>query len=259
MHFIHNKEEYLAHITRYCTTAEEKKSVIREAYKVALDTRKFEIDLYWKRATYFWGFLVAIFAAYFLVYTRVGSKSILLILLSLLGILTSTGWYFVNRGSKVWQENWEKHIAFLEDDINGPLFKTIIVPNLKFSNLVEGYPNSVSKVNMLLSLSIVCFWFSVFIFSIFKINFNQYFDVVFQKSYYWLGYTFISAFCLSIIFLTVLVFNICTRSFKYKTLKKYKTDIEKKNPTLFFSGTNPKKKEKNIVIRILLFLINKKK
>lgn len=253
MHFIHNKEEYLAHITRYCTTTEEKKNVIKEAYKVALDTRKFEIDLYWKRATYFWGFLVAIFAAYFLVYTRGGSKAILLVLLSLLGILTSVGWYFVNRGSKVWQENWEKHIAFLEDDINGPLFKTIIVPNLKFSNLAEGYPNSVSKVNMLLSLSIVCFWFSVFIFSIFRINFNQYFDVIFQASYDWLGYAFISLMSLSTIFLTVIIFNKYTRSFKYYALKNYRSHIEKKNPSLFFNGTNLEKKKKNIVEQILLF------
>jgi len=58
MHFIHHKEEYLAHITRYCKTDKEKKSIIKEAYNVALDIRKFEIDLYWKRATYFWGFLV---------------------------------------------------------------------------------------------------------------------------------------------------------------------------------------------------------
>lgn len=253
MHFIHDKEEYLAHITRYCTTDKEKKSIIKEAYNVALDTRKFEIDLYWKRATYFWGFLVAIFAAYFLVYTRGGSKSILLILLSLLGILTSVGWYFVNRGSKVWQENWEKHISFLEDDINGPLFKTIIVPNLKFYNLIEGYPNSVSKVNMLLSLLIVCFWFSIFIFSIFRINFDTYFDVIFHESYSWLGYIFISIICLSIMFLIVVVFNNCTRSFKYHSLKSYKTDIEKKNPSLFFNGTNPEKKKQNIFDRLFSF------
>jgi hypothetical protein len=30
----------------------------------ALDIRKFEIELYWKRATYFWTFIGATFAAY---------------------------------------------------------------------------------------------------------------------------------------------------------------------------------------------------
>lgn len=30
-----------------------------------LDIRKFEIDLYWKRATYFWAFLAVTLAGYF--------------------------------------------------------------------------------------------------------------------------------------------------------------------------------------------------
>ncbi|WP_444861012.1 RipA family octameric membrane protein [Vibrio splendidus] len=28
-----------------------------EAYKVAIATRNFEIDLYWKRSLFFWGFI----------------------------------------------------------------------------------------------------------------------------------------------------------------------------------------------------------
>ena len=30
-----------------------------------MDIRKFEIDLYWKRAAYFWAFIAATFAGYF--------------------------------------------------------------------------------------------------------------------------------------------------------------------------------------------------
>src|SRR5258708_36720775 len=36
-----------------------------EALKHALDIRKFEIELYWKRATYFWTLIAASFAGYF--------------------------------------------------------------------------------------------------------------------------------------------------------------------------------------------------
>lgn len=36
-----------------------------EALKMALDTRKFEIELYWKRATYFWAFIALAFGAFF--------------------------------------------------------------------------------------------------------------------------------------------------------------------------------------------------
>jgi hypothetical protein len=38
-----------------------------KALELALDIRKFEIDLYWKRATYFWAFITAAFAGYGLV------------------------------------------------------------------------------------------------------------------------------------------------------------------------------------------------
>jgi hypothetical protein len=38
-----------------------------EALKNALDIRKFEIEMYWKRATYFWAFITLAFTAYFAV------------------------------------------------------------------------------------------------------------------------------------------------------------------------------------------------
>jgi hypothetical protein len=38
-----------------------------EALKYAHDIRKFEIELYWKRAAYFWTFIGAAFAGYFVI------------------------------------------------------------------------------------------------------------------------------------------------------------------------------------------------
>jgi len=38
----------------------------KESLKYAHEIRKFEIDLYWRRAAYFWTFIVAAFAAFFL-------------------------------------------------------------------------------------------------------------------------------------------------------------------------------------------------
>lgn len=35
-----------------------------KALAYALDIRKFEIDLYWKRASYFWTFIAATFAGF---------------------------------------------------------------------------------------------------------------------------------------------------------------------------------------------------
>ncbi|HYJ44904.1 MAG: hypothetical protein ABWY66_02615 [Xanthobacteraceae bacterium] len=53
--------EYLRHFPDDGTPT----SIRREALKQALENRKFEIELYWKRATYFWAFIAAAFAAYF--------------------------------------------------------------------------------------------------------------------------------------------------------------------------------------------------
>jgi hypothetical protein len=139
-----------------------------DALKTALDTRKFEIELYWKRATYFWAFIAATFAAFFILLTSKNNEQFkgFTIVISSIGFFFSLGWYFVNRGSKIWQENWEKHVYFLEQGIQGPLFAYVNIPEDNFMKLTGGYPFSVSKINQLLSLMMSLFWFGAFIFSI---------------------------------------------------------------------------------------------
>jgi hypothetical protein len=127
------------------------------ALALALDIRKFEIELYWKRATYFWAFLAVILAAYFALLAAkdipCDQKGEALLIVSCLGVIFSTGWYFVNRASKFWQENWESHVDLLEDPTNGPLYKTLLSNvELSFLSLNGPYNFSVSKINQLLSL-----------------------------------------------------------------------------------------------------------
>lgn len=125
------------------------------ALEFALDIRKFEIDLYWKRAAYFWAFLALALGAYFAV---LGSKDISekgepLLLIACLGSVFSVAWYLVNRASKFWQTNWEKHVDLLEEETLGPLYKTVLIQNdLRFCHLLDAYPFSVSKINQILSL-----------------------------------------------------------------------------------------------------------
>ena len=137
------------------------KNIQKEALKHALDIRKFEIDLYWRRATYFWSLIVASFAGYFALQNVEISKrdpsSIFII--SCIGLLLSLGWYLVNKGSKYWQENWERHLDALEDEIIGPLHRTVI-PSKKMGWLYPhyGYPFSVSRVNQVISFIITIVW-----------------------------------------------------------------------------------------------------
>ncbi len=139
------------------------------ALDYALDIRKFEIDLYWKRATYFWTFIGVTFAGYSTVQASSSlssmSKADLSVLLSCLGFVFSCGWVCANKGSKQWQENWENHVDLLEDDIVGPLYKTVIgrPDPVKVDDRVERWitgpaPFSVSKINQIISLFVTLLW-----------------------------------------------------------------------------------------------------
>jgi hypothetical protein len=126
----------------------------------AYDIRKFEIDLYWKRASYFWGFLVASFTAYFIVTdsSKFGSKTHYEFLVMCLGFTFSLSWYLVNRGSKCWQANWEKIIDTLEAKLQVPLYRSNLHNAKKSWDLFSRYPFSVSRINIIVSLYICLIW-----------------------------------------------------------------------------------------------------
>lgn len=134
----------------------------REALHYALDIRKFEIELYWKRTAYFWTLIAVAFAGYFALEKSSNAKdsdSELLFLVSCIGTVLSIGWSLANRGSKYWQENWERHVDTLEDEFIGPLYRTVISSNkYKWYNLCSAYPYSVSRINQIISYFIVLLW-----------------------------------------------------------------------------------------------------
>ena len=126
---------------------------LKEAYERAWESKKFEIENYWKRANYFWALQVAAFAGYF---TVTGSEKIdndceVLYYLICIGFITSFAWVFINIGSKSWQRHWEKHVDLLEDRITGPLYKTVMTTKTF----------SVSKINDIVSRFFVCVWLTM--------------------------------------------------------------------------------------------------
>lgn len=124
-----------------------KKEDIEASYKKAWEAKNFEIDNYWKRANYFWLFQVAAFTGYFTVLKTVKEVEISYIVICV-GVVTSWAWYFINKGSKVWQRNWENHVDMLEDYITGPLYKRVSADKTF----------SVSKINELVSQFIAWIW-----------------------------------------------------------------------------------------------------
>lgn len=124
----------------------------KNAFKKAWETRNFEIDKFWQRSMFFWGFLVFIFGGYFKVVTEKNTSEVMYLdyYMILLGIIFSVAWLLVICGSKRWQENWEKHIDYLEDEITGPLYKTLYYKG--------NYYYSVSGINQILAVVIIVIW-----------------------------------------------------------------------------------------------------
>jgi len=132
------------------------------ALEKALDIRKFEIDLYWKRATYFWLLNGAAFVGYITAANNKPSHDDLLVMISCIGLVLSFAWYLVNRGSRQWQDNWESHVDMLEDCVTGPLYKTVLrAPETAgvMKRLLSGAGQfSVSKINIIVSAFAVVIW-----------------------------------------------------------------------------------------------------
>lgn len=138
----------------------------KKALEHALEIRKFEIDLYWKRAAYFWTFIAVTFAGYGAIQeSAMPTKTDLAVFVSCLGLVFSFGWFCVNKGSKQWQENWENHVDLLEDDVVGPLYKIVLkrpqprgVPQTVTRWITGPEHLSVSKINQIISLFVTVLW-----------------------------------------------------------------------------------------------------
>lgn len=142
-----------------------KKDVVEKLCDIALETRRFEIELYWKRTTYYWAFIAAGLAAYGLVYTKkcpTTETYLIMMLLALCGLVFSVGWFLANKGSKYWQENWEAHMGLLVTEHYGPIFKYLHYPSHK--GLLQGTPYSVSKINQVISGFVGVVWGLLFIY-----------------------------------------------------------------------------------------------
>lgn len=127
---------------------------LKVSYQQAWSAKNFEIELYWKRAQYFWAFQIAAFAGYFGVLNSTNYTSDIpkhpeiLFFVVCIGLITSLAWALINQGSKVWQRHWEIHVDMLEEKVTGPLYK-IVTTAKTFS---------VSKINDLVSRFFVFIW-----------------------------------------------------------------------------------------------------
>lgn len=133
-------------------TPEERQDLAR--YQTALTTRQSEIDLFWKRSLFFWGFIAASFVA---VVALEGKSHILSLVVSGFGMVCSLGWTLANRGSKYWQEQWESKIEAAEKNITGPWFGREEQRQDK-GRWLSGARYSVSKIAIAVSDYVLLVW-----------------------------------------------------------------------------------------------------
>lgn len=160
----------------------------RRALQHALDIRKFEIELYWKRSTYFWTFIAAALAGFGAIQVGrdIPPRQQLSVLVSSLGLVFSFSWWCVNKGSKRWQENWENHVDMLENEFIGPLYKTVasrppVAEHTKLGpfwyrwlkhGVAGPAPFSVSNINQIVSLFVTLVWLLLIAVSVGPLDLN---------------------------------------------------------------------------------------
>lgn len=160
------KEGRKVYLQTLGAVGESKKEARKAALERAHAIREFEIDLYWKRANYFWLLQAAVFAAVGLTWKNGGATSqILPIGLTSLGVVTAWAGWLASQGAKFWQRNWEHHIDMLEEEFEGNLYKTVYV------NLT-GARRSLTGVSESLALCFTIFWIVVLIIVSFSTNSN---------------------------------------------------------------------------------------
>lgn len=119
---------------------------------VILENRRAEIDLFWRRTTIFWGFNAAALAA-----LAAANAPFPRLLAGCVGAVSSVAWSLVNRGSKYWQETWERRAASVSDDGLKNVFGTR-EPRAMKGWWLSSRRYSVSKVTIAVSDYFVLLW-----------------------------------------------------------------------------------------------------
>jgi len=142
----------------------EKMNKLKEKrFDIAIETRNFEIELFWKRALFFWGFIASAFIAFSALHKF---NSGLIIFVSSFGLICSISWALVNRGSKRWQENWERLVVKYGEEIDVKLFEEREGVSLSSKGWLDARKYSVSRLTIALSDYTSFIWFVLFLYSI---------------------------------------------------------------------------------------------
>lgn len=138
--------------------ADRKFTMLMKAYETAVETRKLEIELFWSRSLFFWGFIASAFVAYA---TLRRYSSDISVVVACFGFVCSIAWSLGNRGGKFWQESWETKVERIEPSVTGAMFAEPEEVQTHKNFWLRGRRFSVSKLAIALSDYTIILWLAV--------------------------------------------------------------------------------------------------
>jgi hypothetical protein len=87
-------------------------------YDASVKALQFELDLFWKRSLFFWGFIGGAFIAL----AAAKGQLRLQAAIASFGFVCSMVWTLANRGGKFWYEYWEQRLVRAESSVTGNLY-----------------------------------------------------------------------------------------------------------------------------------------
>lgn len=133
------------------TKEKEIDNEMKSKFEITYETRKLELELFWKRYSVFWTVTAAVFVAYGFSKNSLKDYSFII---ACFGVVTSYAWFLINKGNKFWQETWEKRVH--ENDPY-EMFKKW--ESVQPKGYWSGGRYSVSKIAIIISFFVFIFWF----------------------------------------------------------------------------------------------------
>jgi MFS family permease len=211
------------------------KEAIRYAYETAHRIREFEIDLYWRRTAYIWAMQAALIGiavisrsfgdTTFELDTSAGWGSALLtsrtspsehgliatILVSMLAFIVASLWLTLITGAKFWQDNWERHVDILGQELGQNLYQVYpIILSPKGRRCDQIPPYSVTKINKYLVYSFIFFWLAYLSWALGDLGSKYSGTSGIGLTFAFFGFTLI---ILAVIFLFCLIQFTCSRAY----------------------------------------------
>jgi hypothetical protein len=130
----------------------------RRLHDFAAQTLQNEVERFWKRSLFFWGFIAAAFVGYGVLIEKADKD--LPLAVSCFGLVCSVAWTLANRGSKNWQNVWEHKVRVTEVDALGRGISAEGAPR-KEEGLWGAARYSVTRLTIALSDFTVLVWLTL--------------------------------------------------------------------------------------------------